>query len=251
MMLITQATRFVGAQLIKTLNQHNFKYLVAVDDELVSFPPAFVSINLQRRLLSNELEGWLSENHAELEGIFHLDEQETTSGEHHFRLLWRASVDHQIPFIFRATPSRTAWIEQQASAPFFWAGLSWNHSFGPGDEGWVPRAYKLLAQGSPPTSEVTEERSLVYSRNIAAACYFLIRHRQHSGVYSLDSASPISYEQIATWVKQAYENPNDSPQVSTASPPHSLQDIGLRTSFFPPEAGVYDYVQNYLRGQES
>ena len=248
MMIITQATHFVGAQLIRTLNQHNFKYLIAVDDDLRSFPPALSSLNLQQRLLSDRLASWVAEHPVELEGMFHLDDGNPTQGDDICRMLWQAGVKHQIPFIFRATPSRSAWVKQQTQAPFFWAGLTWSHAFGPGDEGWVSLAYQSVAQGKDTPNRPSEARSLVYSRDIASVCYFLIRRRQSSQLHSLDSALPVSYEQIARWVRQAYENQNRSPDVREVPPTATLQAVGYPTPFFSTEAAVYDYAQNYLRG---
>ena len=247
MMLIHQATHFLGAQLVQTLNQHNFRYLVAVDDELVSFPPAFIAINLQQRLTTDILESWLDENHAELEGIFHLDDRDTEQNERAFRLLWQAGIDHQIPFVFRATASRATWIEQQARTPFFWAGLSWDQAFGPGDEGWVPQAYAIRAEDRTPPATTAGEHHWVYSKDIAETCYRLIRHRKDAGLYSLEGIPSVTLEQLATWTQQARENPNRSPAESVVPPPPSLREIGLDAAFFGTEAAVYDYVQNYLQ----
>ena len=243
MMLITHATHFLTTQLILELNRHNFNYLVAADE--AADQPFFSSkVRVQQRLSHDQLSDWLDEYHAEVEFIFHLAGDEPASDGALFRMLWQQGVDHQLPLIFRATPARVAWTEQQPSAPFFWAGLSFTDAFGPGDEGWVPQVYRSLTDGGPTSPRPSEERTMVYSADIAAICYFLVHHRTHSGTHALDLPATVTYEQVIDWVKQA--GPDTASLPPTAPAPASLQVLGFDQLFFSPEAGVRDYVQNYL-----
>ena len=181
MMLITHATHFLSTQLIRTLNQHNFNYLVAVGSP--SLPP---TLRVQQWLAADGLSDWLDTHHPELEALFHLHIPEDESSDTLFSLLWEHAVQHQIPFIFRTTPSRSTWIERQSRTPFFWAGLEWTHAFGPGDRGWVPQAYHSPSRPDQKPGPSLASQPLVYSTNVAAVAYFLIRHRARSGVHSLD-----------------------------------------------------------------
>ena len=243
MMLITHATHFLSTQLMRTLNQHNFNYLVVVDSPSgrSSLPS---TLRVQQRLAADELSDWLDTHHSELEALFHLLAPDDESPDALFPLLWKHAVHHQIPSIFHTTPSRTAWIQRQSLVPFFWAGLEWTQAFGPGDQGWVPQAYPSLNddnQALTPTAQ-----PLVYSANVAAVAYFLIRHRRSSGVHSLDPETATEYAQLLGWVKQARQD-TAAIQPSSAAPA-SLQTLGFDQPLFSSQEGVYDYVQNHLGG---
>ena len=256
MILITHATNFLSTQLMRTLNQHNFKYLAAVAEcrlnDFLSRP--FLSplgdtppLHIQQWLTNNMLPDWLEEHYPEVEFIFHLDTHESVlSSNALFHSLWEYGSHHQIPFIFRTTPTRAAWVAQQASAPFFWAGLSFADAFGPGDEGWVPQAYQALSRGVPPLDRPSEARAMVYGSDVAAACYFLVHHRTHAGFHTLATEAAVTYPQVADWVEQATKGNASAPPLASA--PTSLRTLGFDQPFFSHEAGVYDYVQNHLMG---
>ena len=245
MILVTHATHFLSTRLMRTLNQHNFNYLVAVDDfPRCPFPSA--TLHIQQLLKYHRLMAWLDENVHEVECMFQLDARDDEPSDVLFQRLWQRGVNHQVPFIFRTSPARTAWIEQQPSAPFFWAGLSFADAFGPGDEGWVAQAYQSLTDGLPASDHSSEARAMVYSPDIAAVGYFLMHHRTHSGVYSLGNETTVTYEQVVDWVKKAaIGSSTDAPMIEA---PASLQTLGFDQSLFSPEAGVYEYVQNHWRG---
>ncbi len=244
MMLITHATNFLSSQLMRTLNQHNFNYLVAVDD-IPSHPFPLPTRHVQQFLTNYLLPDWLHEHSSEVEFMFHLDTNAVTPSDTLFHSLWEYAINHQIPFIFRTTPARTAWVAQQTTTPFFWAGLSFSDAFGPGDNGWVPQAYQALSQEAP-APHPSETRSLVYSPDIAAACYFLLHHRTNAGMHALTTEATTNYEQVIGWVSDATKK--GSPIEPTASAPTSLRTRGFDQPFFSPEAGVYDYVLNHLMG---
>ena len=246
MILVTQAAYFLNQQLMHTLNQHNFNYLVAVDEpsqrSLLSS-----ALRTHHWLDSTELLDWLDKNKSEVEFFFHLDDDE--SPDDLFRVLWKYGAAHQIPLIFSTTPSRTAWVKQQSLAPFFWAGLSLANVFGPGDEGWVPQAYQSIIEGQSASNPSSAAQRMVYSLDVAAVCYFLLHHRVHSGMYTLDDVTTVTFEQVANWVERASKNETYAERQS--APPSALQAIGFNQPLFSAEMGVYDYVQNHLRGQTS
>ena len=249
-MLITDATHFLSVQLIRTLNQHNFNYLVAADDfPEKHFPQSAPHLKVQQRLPNPERLTWIDDNYHELEFVFQLGNTKTTQ-QKLFHSLWDRCVQYQLPFIFRSTPLRADWVKQQPTAPFFWAGLSFADAFGPHDHGWVYQAFRQLTQQLPPSAAPSGLRTMVYSKNVAATCYFLVRHRTHSGFYSLDDGSVFTYEQVAAWVEQAVEDASPGSIIPATPPPSALQTIGCNQPFFSAQAGVHEYVQNHLRGEE-
>ena len=243
MMLVTHASHFLSTQLIRTLNQNNFNYWVAADQsDTLSLPQ---DVRVQQQLTHEALSHWLNQRAAEVEYLFHLDSGDE-SDDSLFRWLWQQGTDHQIPFTFRTTAARSSWIEQQESAPFCWAGLSFQDAFGPGDNGWVPRILRSDGREDLLLPSSSEAQMMVYSKDVAAVCYHFVHHRTHSGTYSLDPSSDASYSSVAQWV--AHAQSGSRPETTTVSPPPSLQAVGYKQPFFSLEAGVYDYVQNHLRG---
>ena len=154
MMLITHASSSLSASLVQTLNNHNFNYLVVTDDDPEWKPPT--DWHIQAHLLPTPLPDWFAHNQQELEFAFCLDETDSAANDVHFQILWRQCIDHQVPLIFRTTAARSAWIAEQSSAPFFWAGLRVAHSSAPA---------------------------------VTQAAYFLVHHRQQSGEFAVDDVN--------------------------------------------------------------
>lgn len=250
-MLITHAAHFVSTQLIRTLNQHNFNYLIAVDD-FQHRPARSPTLRVQGNLPYDTLPDWLNEHHEELEFIFHFDHGEaTTVDDELFEQLWKLGSNQQIPLLFRATPARKAWVEQQQSQPFFWAGLTYADAFGPGDatstgDAWVPRAFQQLQSTEKDVEDLARQRAMVYSKDIAAFAYHLVHHRTRTGFYALDTEKMYTFPQVVAWVEQALKGQSDQPAVPSSPPSASWFRINFNQPTFSAEAGVYDYVQNHL-----
>ncbi len=162
MMMITDAAAPISVQLIRTLNQHNFNYLVLADRPDCQVPE---DLRFQQRLPADQLLVWIDEHQHELEFVFHL---ESTSAEATFRELWRRCAAHQIPFAFSSIEDRAAWIQQQSDAPFFWAGL----------------LSSKTASSVEPTADPEQ------AQRLANACYYLIHHRTNPGFYSYSTEVP-------------------------------------------------------------
>lgn len=152
MMLITHASTFLSTALVRTLNQHNFNYLVVTDDDPAWIPPA--DWRIKEHLSPTPLPGWFEPNQPELEFAFCLDIADDQADDAYFQTLWQQCINYQVPLIFHTTPGRSAWVAQQHTTPFFWAGLS-----------------------APPSSE---------PRDVAQLAYSLVHQRQRSGTYALD-----------------------------------------------------------------
>lgn len=182
MMLITHASSFLSDALVRTLNQHNFNYLVVTDDDPTWTPPT--DWRLKEHLPPTPLPVWFKRNQPELEFAFCLDVADDQTDDAHFRTLWQQCIDYQVPLIFRTSPDRSAWVAQQTNAPFFWAGLVAPHPFGPGDQGGVMATDEASQPGEPEASADSEKRPPALE--VAQAAYSLVHRREHSGAYTLE-----------------------------------------------------------------
>ncbi|MGB3850786.1 MAG: hypothetical protein WA958_12525 [Tunicatimonas sp.] len=151
MMLITHGFSSLSGALVRTLNQHNFNYLVVTDHDADWKPSA--DWRIQEFLPPTPLPNWFTRNAQELEFAFCLDAS-SEADDAYFRTLWQQCIAYQVPLIFRTDERRSAWVTQQEATPFFWAGLRVPHPAGPTDQ------------------------------DVAQAAYFLVHHRQQSGIYA-------------------------------------------------------------------
>lgn len=159
MMLITHASSFLSDALVRTLNQHNFNYLVVTDADPTWTPPT--DWRLKEHLSPTPLPDWFERNEPELEFAFCLDVADDQPDDAHFRTLWQQCINYQVPLIFCATDARSIWVAKQSNAPFFWAGLLARPSFEPQD--------------------------------VAQLAYSLVHQRQRSGTYVLESGTAYQF----------------------------------------------------------
>ncbi|CAG0880287.1 unnamed protein product, partial [Darwinula stevensoni] len=108
------AAGFIGAQMVKHLNQAGYTDLLLVDD----FEPRAKLHNWCRlqhtmRVHRNHFVGWLDRHHAELETVLHLGARTDTTeldtnlfdclNLHYTQLLWNICAKHQIPFFYASS----------------------------------------------------------------------------------------------------------------------------------------------------
>ncbi|MGK7388701.1 MAG: ADP-glyceromanno-heptose 6-epimerase [Candidatus Cyclobacteriaceae bacterium M2_1C_046] len=94
MIVVTGAAGFIGSNLIKKLNSHNFKNIIAVD----KFENPAKQINLEgldilKKVDRDEFINWLDENQDTTEFIFHLGARTDTT-EFDRNILWRLNTDY-------------------------------------------------------------------------------------------------------------------------------------------------------------
>ena len=180
MMLLTHSTDASSVALARTLNKHNFNYLVLADCS-----PDQVSadgLRYQQQLMHDALPNWIDEHQIELEFMFLLSADDDTL----FQMMWDKGVRYQLPFIFRATNSRTDWITQQSKHPFFWAGLAWTEP----DRANPAEApdFQQLVPNQPTVAPSSEDYVAVYPAAVAKVGYYLVHHRTDAGIYALNNA---------------------------------------------------------------
>ena len=165
-------------------------------------------------------------------------------------------------------------------APYFWAGLKFFNVFGPGEnhkgrmasvvfhtfhQVQATGGMKLFRSHRPDYTDGGQTRDFIYVNDLTDVCMFLMHHRvsEHSGLYNLGSGHARTFLDLATATFHAMDRePNisfidtpadirDTYQYFTEADMSKLRSIGYDKPFTSLEAGIDDYVRNYLQKQET
>ena len=169
------------------------------------------------------------------------------------------------------------WALQQNEKPFFWAGLKFFNVYGPHEyhkgrmASVIWHAYnqilktgkmKLFRSHNPKFRDGEQMRDFVYVLDVVDVCYWLMHHRQNSGIYNLGSGKARTFLDLVRAVFRATGKPEqiefiDTPadirdkyQYFTEATMDKLKSIGYTKAFHSLEEGTTDYVQNYLMKRE-
>ncbi len=165
------------------------------------------------------------------------------------------------------------WVLQQEARPFYWAGLKFFNVFGPNEyhkgrmASVVFHAFnqiqqtggmKLFRSHRPDVADGGQQRDFIYVKDVVDVCYFLMHHRRDSGIYNLGTGKSRTFIDLTRAVFTAMDAPEsiafiDTPedirdkyQYFTEAKMNKLRSIGYTRSFSTLEAGVTDYIRNYL-----
>lgn len=166
------------------------------------------------------------------------------------------------------------WALAQQEKPFFWAGLKFFNVYGPNEyhkgrmASVIFHSYhqikatggmKLFKSHRPDYQDGEQKRDFVYVKDVIDVCYFLMHHRQDSGIYNLGSGQARTFLDLTRNTFKAMDLPEnitfvDTPldirdkyQYFTEANMQRLRNIGYTQPFHTLEQGVEDYVRNYLR----
>lgn len=280
MMIVTGAAGFLGSCMISKLNQHNFNYIIAVDE--FDKPEAEQNLyqkKIMNRIPTHQLLNWLEKNHREIEFIFDFNSTHNSTDDQHTnnntsslnvnREIWQKCIDYQIPLIFCSsqTSAKTdglssdisfeQWVLQQKKAPFFWAGITVPEVYGPNEYylgKYASTIYRLFNQwqkeknfGEVLTDQDRPPQDYVYVKDVVAVCYFLMHHRQHSGIYPLATGQLYSVEQIKEIITFILSNHDSITQQKSSSDIPILRAAGYHTPMMSLQEGASDYILNYLQ----
>ncbi|AXY75168.1 ADP-glyceromanno-heptose 6-epimerase [Paraflavitalea soli] len=172
------------------------------------------------------------------------------------------------------------WALQQSAQPPFWAGLKFFNVYGPNEyhkgrmasviwhsfnqirkDGLV----KLFKSHRPDFKDGQQLRDFVYVKDVLNVCYWLmeqyiVRHQTKvtNGLYNLGTGKARSFDDL---VKSTYAGLDKAPNIQYIDMPedirdkyqyfteanmHKLVQAGYSKPFYSLEAGVDDYVRNYL-----
>ncbi|MDR3714733.1 MAG: ADP-glyceromanno-heptose 6-epimerase [Puia sp.] len=168
-------------------------------------------------------------------------------------------------------------LQQKDHHPPFWAGLKFFNVYGPneshkgrmasvifhsfnqiGKEGEV----KLFRSHRPDYKDGQQLRDFVYVKDVLKVCFWLMKNQPASGIYNLGTGKARSFEDLvkATYAgldKPAHivyidmpEDIRDKYQYFTEANMQKLRNAGYTDEFYSLEAGVDDYVRNYLARKE-
>jgi len=165
------------------------------------------------------------------------------------------------------------WALTQERAPYFWAGLKFFNVYGPNEyhkgrmASVILHAFrqinstggmKLFRSHRPDYKDGEQLRDFVYVKDVTNVCMFLMQHRKHPGLYNLGSGKARTFLDLAKSTFKAMGKPEhiefiDTPadirdkyQYYTEADMRKLQSIGYDQPFYSLEAGVEDYVRQYL-----
>lgn len=165
------------------------------------------------------------------------------------------------------------WALQQVEKPFYWSGLKFFNVYGPNEyhkgrmASVVWHAYnqvkatggmKLFRSHRPDYKNGEQMRDFVYVNDVVDVCYWLMHHRQNSGIYNLGSGSARTFLDLTKAVFSAMgrkENISfiDTPadirdkyQYFTEASMSKLRSIGYDKKFHTLEEGVEDYIKTCL-----
>ncbi|MCK4989438.1 MAG: ADP-glyceromanno-heptose 6-epimerase, partial [Bacteroidales bacterium] len=167
-----------------------------------------------------------------------------------------------------------AWALAQEQKPFFWAGLKFFNVYGPNEyhkgrmASVVYHAYNQIAEtGSmklfrshhPDFGDGEQSRDFIYVKDVVDVIIFLMEKRPESGLYNLGTGEARSFLDLVTSTFRAMdtepsislidtpEDIRDKYQYFTEADMDKLRNAGYGTPFTSLEAGVEDYVGNYLK----
>ena len=165
------------------------------------------------------------------------------------------------------------WALRQPVKPFFWAGLKFFNVYGPNEyhkgrmASVVLHAFrqigetggmKLFRSHRPDFKDGEQLRDFVYVKDVTSVILFLMTHRQHSGLYNVGTGTARTFLDLARATFRAMGREErisfiDTPadirdryQYFTEAAMQKLRGIGYDAPFHSLEAGITDYVQNYL-----
>ncbi len=168
---------------------------------------------------------------------------------------------------------RTSGQGQADSQPPFWAGLKFFNVYGPGEyhKGRMASVIfhsfhqirkdgvvKLFKSHRPDFKDGQQLRDFVYVKDVIKVCYWLMENRPVSGLYNLGTGIARSFEDLVNATYGGLDLPSniqyvdmpedirDKYQYFTQANMDKLRQAGYGDAFYTLEAGVDDYVRNYL-----
>ncbi|MEM6524783.1 MAG: ADP-glyceromanno-heptose 6-epimerase [Bacteroidota bacterium] len=163
------------------------------------------------------------------------------------------------------------WALEQEKKPFFWTGLKFFNVYGPNEyhkgrmASVVWHAYrqiketgkmKLFRSHHPDFKDGEQMRDFIYVEDVVDVCYWLMHHRQNSGIYNLGSGTARTFLDLAKAVFKSMgipedisfidtpEDIRDKYQYFTEADMGKLRSIGYEKKFHTLEQGVEQYISN-------
>jgi len=161
------------------------------------------------------------------------------------------------------------WVLKQEKYPFFWTGLKFFNVYGPGENhkgrmaSVVFHAYhQILKTGKmnlfrshhPDYKDGGQLRDFIYVKDVCSVMFYLMQHRQHSGIYNLGTGKARTFIDL---VRAVFTSMNITENISFVDTPADIRDkyqyytqadmsklksIGYSAPFASLEEGIADYI---------
>ncbi|MCX6247913.1 MAG: ADP-glyceromanno-heptose 6-epimerase [Bacteroidetes bacterium] len=171
------------------------------------------------------------------------------------------------------------WALTQDSQPPFWFGLKFFNVYGPNEYhkgrmasvvfhafnqaavltgGQADGTVKLFRSHNPAYTDGGQLRDFIYVKDVIDVMFFLMNHKQDSGIYNLGTGKARPFIDLANAVFAAL---NKNPNISFIDTPANIRDkyqyftqadmakllgIGYEKPFYTLETGIEEYIQGYL-----
>ena len=196
------------------------------------------------------------------------------AGEHGYDVR-HALVDQLVPLnpYGRSKNDFDSWALQQTAQPPHWYGLKFFNVYGPNEyhKGRMASvifhtfnqiqqngAMKLFRSHRPDYKDGEQSRDFVYVKDVVKILYWLWQHHPANGLYNLGTGEARTFYDLAANTFQALgkapaisfvdtpEDIRDTYQYFTEANMQKLRDAGYDQPFHSLEAGIAEYVQQYL-----
>lgn len=165
------------------------------------------------------------------------------------------------------------WVLHEACHPPFWAGLKFFNVYGPNEyhKGRMASVIwhsinqiretgevKLFRSHRPDFRDGQQLRDFIYVKDVIKVCWWLMENQPASGIYNLGTGKARAFEDL---VKASFHGLDKEPVIRYIDMPEDIRDkyqyfteanmaklkaAGYTEPFYSLEAGVDDYVRNYL-----
>jgi ADP-L-glycero-D-manno-heptose 6-epimerase len=117
---------------------------------------------------------------------------------------------------------------------------------------------KLFRSHNPDYNDGEQKRDFIYVKDLVQVCLFLMHSRKNSGLYNLGTGNARTWNELAQALFAAMQQPvnieyidipediRDTYQYFTEASMEKLIAAGYDKPFTSIEAGISDYVRNYL-----
>ena len=169
------------------------------------------------------------------------------------------------------------WALKQEKAPYFWAGLKFFNVYGPNEyhkgrmASVIFHAYnqiqekgfvKLFRSHNTEYKDGEQLRDFIYVTDLVNVCLYLMKNKNQSGLFNLGTGKARTFVDLA---KATFSALGLEPKIEFIDTPEDIRDkyqyytqaemdkliaVGYKEPFTTLEAGVKDYVQNYLVGKK-
>lgn len=168
------------------------------------------------------------------------------------------------------------WALQQSVQPPNWFGLKFFNVYGPNEyhkgrmASVIYHTYrqieatgkmKLFRSHRPDIADGEQSRDFIYVKDVVRICWWLYQHRPQNGLYNVGTGQARTFYDLARLTFEALDRPpniefidtpediRDTYQYFTEANMEKLRQAGYSHAFYDLEAGISDYVRNYLHRQ--